>query len=222
MKNLLAVDTSTSQASVALYSAEQLFSLQNNNIKQHADCLLAMISELFEGANIGLQDLDGIVYGSGPGSFTGIRVSCSVVKAFAYAHDLPVYPVSSLQALAFSAGADKLGADTQVLAMLDARMQEVYWEYFSDMQGNGAEVSPLQDIHVSQADKLIIAGPSLDGFLSALPREMQDADYTYIDVYPTAESMLRLVQAGFVQAVNASSALPMYVRNKVVRGAAGG
>lgn len=222
MKNLLAVDTSTTRASVALYSAEQFFTLENNNIKQHADCLLPMISELLAGSGISLCDLDGIVYGCGPGSFTGIRVSCSVVKAFAYAHDLPVYPVSSLQALAFSAYADKPGADNQILSMLDARMQEVYWEYFTDMQGSGAEVSSVQDIKSSQADKLIICGPNLNEFLSKLPSMLRDKDYIYKDVYPTAESMLRLVQAGFVQPVDANSAVPMYVRNKVVRGAAGG
>ena len=217
MKNLLAVDTSTTQASVALYSSEQIFSLQNNDIQQHADCLLAMIAQLLADAGISLPNLDGIVYG------TGIRVSCSVVKAFAYAHALPVYPVTSLQALAYSALTGKLDADTLILAILDARMQEVYWEYFTvDMQACGSEVSPVQDIQVANVDNLIICGPKLESFLQELPNNLQDKDYVYKDVSPSAESMLRLVQAGLVQAVDANSALPTYVRNKVVRGAAGG
>lgn len=222
MKNLLAIDTSTSHASVALMFQEQVYSLKNDNVKQHAEYLLPMINELLAAAKISLANLDGIVFGAGPGSFTGIRVTCSVVKALAYAHDLDLYPVSSLKSLAYSATFDEDKKDTLVLVMLDARMQEVYWEYSTLMQGNGAQVGRVTDITIPKVEQLIICGPDLDDFLEILPTDIRNLPYVYKNVYPDALSMLRLAQAGHIQPVTAEAALPEYVRNKVVRGAANG
>ena len=68
-----------------------------------------------------LRQLDGIAYGAGPGSFTGLRIACAVTQGLAFGADLPVVGVSTLESIAEQTGADK------VLTVLDARMAEVYW-----------------------------------------------------------------------------------------------
>lgn len=222
MKNLLAIDTTTNQASVAISINGKLLSKENTNIKQHAEYLLPMISELFTETGTSFAELQGIVFGCGPGSFTGIRVSCSVAKALAYAHNLPMYPVTSLHAIAYAACDGNLVVDTSVLAMLDARMQEFYWQYFSDLQIGCPEVSSVEDIKIPEVRKLIIAGPSINSYIDGLPKHILDADFILKDVFPTAVSMLSLVQEGYIGSVSANDALPLYVRNEVVRGVKGG
>lgn len=218
MKNLLAIDTSTDRASVALLVDGKLLSKENANVKQHAECLLPMISELLAEGSINIEDLQGIVFGCGPGSFTGIRVTCSVAKALAYAHNLPMYPVTSLHAIAYAACDGRLSEDTAILALLDARMQEFYWQYFTDLQIGTPQVSSLDSINFSAVGKLIIAGPNIDFFLNELPSNILSMSCTVKDIFPSAAVMLELVREKYVNHVDANCALPLYVRNEVVRG----
>ncbi|MCX7118694.1 MAG: tRNA (adenosine(37)-N6)-threonylcarbamoyltransferase complex dimerization subunit type 1 TsaB, partial [Legionellales bacterium] len=126
--NLLAIDTSTEIASVALSLGTAIHSLEQIGVRQHAQHLLPMIQSLMQEQSLQWSALQGIVFDAGPGSFTGLRIACSIAKALAYAHDLPVFGVSSMQAIAFQARAQQ--ADCGVLACVDARMQEIYWAYY--------------------------------------------------------------------------------------------
>lgn len=216
MKKLLAIDTSTDKASIALAVSGQIFTKSNSNIKQHAEFLLPMISELLQEANISLQDLEGIVFGCGPGSFTGIRVTCSVAKALAYAHNLPLYPVTSLQAIAYGAW----DGNSSILALLDARMHEYYWQYFTDLRVIHPAVASLQDIKIPEVSRLIIAGPNIKSALEALPN--LDKDIEIKEIFPMANNMLKLAQDKYIEPVTAKDASPLYVRNKVVSGGANG
>ena len=86
--NLLAIDTSTDHATVALAFGNELLSEEQGSMRQHAQFLLPMVERLLTSASLSFSQLDGIVFGCGPGSFTGLRIACSVAKAFAFAHDL--------------------------------------------------------------------------------------------------------------------------------------
>lgn len=218
MKKMLAIDTSTEQASIALCAYGKFLTKTNANVKQHADCLLDMIAKLLAETELNFNALDAIVFGCGPGSFTGIRVTCSVAKALAFAHDLPLYPVTSLQAIAYGAwlNKQKFVEDSRgILALLDARMQEFYWQYFLDFKIGKPVVSSLNNINIPTGGNLIIAGPNLQHlqfeFLNIPNLEIQE-------IFPLAENMIKLVQAGYIKAVNASTALPLYVRNQIVSG----
>ena len=103
---LLAIDTSTERASVALAVGQEIQSREHLAQRQHAQFLLPVIDELLSEAGLTISQLDGIVFGRGPGSFTGLRIACSIVKGLAYAHDLAVYPVSSLLTIANDAFLD--------------------------------------------------------------------------------------------------------------------
>lgn len=125
--NLLAIDTSTELASVALLYNGRLASREQGAQRQHAQLLLPMIEELLTSAGIELKQLDGIVFGEGPGSFTGLRIACSIAKGLAYAANLPLYPVSSLLAIASQ---ENIQEGTAVLSVIDARMNQLYWGYY--------------------------------------------------------------------------------------------
>lgn len=216
MKKLLAIDTSTAKASIALQVFEKIFIKTNDNIKQHADYILPMIFALLKEHNVGLKDLDGIVFGCGPGSFTGIRVTCSVAKALGYAHDLPLYPVTSLQAIAYEANNAEINSPPKILALLDARMQEVYWQYFHDFRVVSPQVTSVANIVVPANSEVILAGPNVASFIDKLPANINIS--LFKDVFPTAASMIRLVQEGYIAPVTANLASPLYVRDKVVSG----
>lgn len=211
---LLAIDTSTERASVALAMGDDIYSDEQGSVRQHAQLLLPMIDGLLEKSGTVFNQLDGIVFGRGPGSFTGLRIACSIAQALAYAHDLPVFPVSSLAAIANEVYHSELdlAPDTQVLAMLDARMQQVYWASFARDDTSPAEhVSAPEEIIVPTTP-FIIAGVGLETYAAQFPLSWQTQIVKQREMYPDARAMIRLVKCGQVTAVNAGNALPVYVR----------
>lgn len=216
--NILAIDTSTEQASVALMAHGQLFVEDKMGLRQHAQWILPMIQNLLAEADVSCSALDGIAFGAGPGSFTGLRVACSVAKGLAYAHDVPLFPVSSLWAIAEEVmyTEEDLAPGTPILALLDARMQQMYWGYFVDgvLEGH-EEVSDPAMIQLPSAKPLVVAGV---GFESALPWIPSIHLKKQRETYPRATAMIRIVQANKIQACDAATALPTYIRNQVTQG----
>ncbi len=120
---LLAIDTATDQASVAL-EVPGGAPLEENvaGARRHAAVLLPMIQSLLRQAGASLEDISGVVLSDGPGSFTGLRVGASVAKALVHARTLPLWVAPSL--LVRAAGVDR--ADGIVLAVAGALRGEVY------------------------------------------------------------------------------------------------
>ncbi len=219
--NLLAIDTSTELASVALAVGDEIHSEEQGHLRQHAQFLLPMIDRLLAIAQLRLNQLDGIVFGRGPGSFTGLRITCSVAKALAYAHDLPLFPVSSLLAIATAVyqAETTLAPETRVLAMLDARMHQVYWGCFArDSVESSEQVSSATDIILPLDTPLILAGVGFESYIAQLPQSIQAQTMKQHVVFPHARAMIQVVQSGQIQTVSAQEALPVYVRNQVVQG----
>ena len=120
---LLAIETATDACSCALdIDGESRWRYQLAP-RQHAELLLPMVSELLDEAAVAMRDLDGVAFGRGPGSFTGVRIAASVVQGLAFGADLPVAGVSSLRALA--EGVRREYGEEAVLSAFDARMSEV-------------------------------------------------------------------------------------------------
>ena len=211
---LLAIDTSTERATVALAIGDNIYSNEQCSLRQHAQLLLPMVEGLLVKASVQLNQLDGIVFGRGPGSFTGLRVACSIAKALAYAHDLPVFPVSSLAAIADEVyhTESNLAPETQVLAMLDARMQQVYWGCFAlDNFSPVEQVSSAEDVAAPDTT-LIVAGVGLDTYAPQFSMSLQTQIIKQRVIYPEARAMIRLVRRGQIKAVSAADALPVYIR----------
>ena len=128
MPTILAVETSTELASVALLLKDRLLVRDAAPVQTHTQSLLPMVQAVLAEAGIRLADCDAIAFGAGPGSFTGVRTACGVVQGLAFGAGLPVATIGTLDAMA-EACREKTGA-SDVLCLLDARMGEVYWAQF--------------------------------------------------------------------------------------------
>ena len=122
---ILAVDTATEACSAALSVDGNLYERYEVIGRGHAERLLPMVQEVLAEAGVALAALDGIAFGRGPGSFTGLRIGTGGTQGLAFGAGLRVVPVSDLAALA--ARAAIVRGERFVLACLDARMSQVYW-----------------------------------------------------------------------------------------------
>jgi len=123
--NLLALETSSPVGSVAIETPAGVLVRELGLPREQTEQIIALTDELLRRAGIGLQDLNGIAFGRGPGSFTGLRVSVAVAQGLAAVDAIPLLPVSSLLCLAERAWREH-GCE-RVLVCVDAHMGEVYW-----------------------------------------------------------------------------------------------
>src|SRR6476646_4387942 len=115
---LLAFDTSTEFLSLAVQNAGEVFTYDVLAGQTHSQIILPQIQALLETAGLQLKDLQGLAFGAGPGSFTGVRIAAGVAQGLGFGGHLPVVGICTLLALAEASGASK------VIACLDARMGE--------------------------------------------------------------------------------------------------
>lgn len=134
MANILIVDASSHWCSVAVHTERGDFSLSEQQPRRHAQRLLPMVDEVLQQANLARHQLQGIAYGCGPGSFTGIRIAAAVTQGIAFALDLPVLAVSSLQAIA-QQYFQQHGDTERCAVVTDAHMGEVFWGIYQLEQG---------------------------------------------------------------------------------------
>jgi tRNA threonylcarbamoyladenosine biosynthesis protein TsaB len=121
---IIALDASTEFASVALGDGVSWRELSERAGQRHSELLLPMVQALLAQGRLALSQLDGVAFGAGPGSFTGLRIACGVAQGLALGAGLSVVGVSTLEAMAEIART-RHGA-SNVVAALDARMREVY------------------------------------------------------------------------------------------------
>ena len=202
---LLAFDTSTETMFIAVANGEQLWQHKGEGGAKTSATLIPAIMALLREANVQLADLDAIVFGRGPGSFTGLRTACSVAQGLAFGANVKVLPIDTLLAVAEDARFEH-GVD-HVLAVLDARMGEVYSATYAFAAGQWHVESDIQlgrpdALHIPQ--NVAAVGNFAPANLAAMP---------------TATAMLRLAPAMLSagKAVPADQALPLYVRDKVAQ-----
>lgn len=216
---LLAIDTATEQCSVALQVGEVTYQRAAITPREHSQRVLGFVEEVLAEAKLSLADVDGIVCGYGPGSFTGVRIGVAICQGLAFSHTLPVYPVSTLAALAQQA-VRKLNAKT-VVSAIDARLNEVYVAGFVVQDGSAQTVTELQMAALKDltqqpwwphADAVVGVGTGWQAYAEQLDPQglvQISADVTL----PLAEDMLTL--AAKVTPVAAEQLEPLYVRNEV-------
>ena len=214
---LLVLDTSTEWCSAALWLDGRIQARRVLAEQRHSSLLLPMVDDLLRESDLGLRQLDGIGYGAGPGSFTGLRIACAVTQGLAFGADLPVVGVSTLQAIAEQADAE------QVLTVLDARMAEVYWAaYVRDGAGWRAVIAPQlalpESVAIPPGADWVGAG---NGFaaLGAVLLPRLEAGLARIDatLMPDAAAMAPLAARAFARGEGQDAALaaPIYLRDKV-------
>ena len=214
---LLVLDTSTEWCSAALWLDGTVHARRELAEQRHSSLILPMADDLLKGAGLPLRALDGIGYGAGPGSFTGLRIACAVMQGLAFGADLPVVGVSTLESLAAQTGAER------VLTLLDARMAEVYWAAYERDGGDWRTVveprlAPPDSVFVPDGADWMGAGNGfavLDpGLRAEISARLLRVDETLM---PDAAAMVTLAARAFARGEggDAAEAAPIYLRDKV-------
>ena len=227
---LLALESSTDACSVALAVDGEVAVDHRIEPQRHAQLLLPMIDKLLVDAGIKTSQLDGVAFGCGPGSFTGVRIAAATTQGIAFGADIGVIAVSSLQALA--QGVYRTQSATHVLAAFDARMDEVYWGVYAISAENGADeivqsleqdcVCSPQQVSVPMdagAHQWVLVGSGADQYKEVLCTAIgANVPIQFIsDCWPSAQDVLSAAlpvaeSDGFQTPANA---LPVYLRDTV-------
>ena len=227
-RRILALETSTEYCSVALWHdgvVQEKFELVG---QKHSELLMEMLDALLRDAGVKLVELNGIAYGAGPGSFTGVRIACGMTQGLAFGANLPVVGVCTLQALAEASGKPR------VIAALDARMGEIYHAVYEKINGEWTTVSEpclckAQDApRVSGEDWFGVGSGFLVSSLTPSPSpsgggELLELRYagqlSGVDsaAVPHAAATAALGAAQFAKGLGVDAALaqPFYLRDKV-------
>lgn len=219
MTRILAIDTATEACSAALWQNGALLSRYQVAPRGHTDLILPMVAELLAEGGIALNQLDAVAFARGPGSFTGVRITLGVAQGLAFGADLPLLGVSNLQALA--QGAQRVSNVDSALAVIDARMGEIYIGGYQ-----------LQDgvMHSTSQEQVLTPAQWLaENELQQWPVGVGSGFVTYPELnahvgqvnsqlpFPEAQDLLpqalQLFRQG--QGVTAALAQPVYLRDKV-------
>lgn len=212
-----AIDTAAEHCSVALWQDGEIAALEQPAPNRHGELVLPLYERLLGEAGLSTAMLDGIAFSAGPGSFTGVRIACALAQGLAFAHELPVFGVSTLEAVAENSGA------VRVIACLDARMREVYLAAY---ERDGAQwrvrvepecVAPAQATRppgegwTGCGNGFAAGGESLRARLGPALAQVDAA------VGPCAAAVARLAAPRLArgEGVDAALAAPHYVRDKV-------
>ena len=214
---ILAIDCSTEWLAVAAGDGARTEERREHVRQSHSERALPLVREVLDGMHWTLDDVDGIAFGAGPGSFTGVRIACGVAQGLALGRGVPVVPVTTLEAIAEEAFS--VGGARSVYACLDARMREVYVAAYERSGDGWREALAPSVIKPSLVE--IPPGAWLgagDGF-AAYPELRAQASLVGVEaaLSPTASAIVRLAlpRLGAGQGVPAERALPNYVRHRV-------
>lgn len=214
---ILAFDTSTEYLSLALWCDGEVSARDQLAGQTHSSLILPQLREMLDAAGLELTDFDGIAFGAGPGSFTGLRIGCGVAQGLAFGAGLPVLGVSTLLALAAAGDQDK------VIACLDARMGEVYHAAYVRQRGGWATVH-APGLYAPQAVPAVEGegwhgsgsgwGAYGDVLAGAYAGRVAAIDAA---AFPHARTLAALAAPLFAQGLGkpAHEAAPVYIRNKV-------
>jgi len=214
---ILALETSTQYCSVALWRDGDLDAREALAGQRHSELLLPMVEALLERHGLALKELDGIAFGEGPGSFTGLRIGCGVTQGLAFGAGLPVVGVGTLLAMADAAQAER------AVCCLDARMGEIYHAAYA-RSGSGWEGVHVPSLRAPADAPPLPAGAWTgcgSGFAiheAALKRRYAGRLSAIMpDVFPHARDIARLAAREFEagRTVPAERAVPVYIRDKV-------
>lgn len=223
MTSILAIDAATEACSVALLDGDKVREDFRMLPRTHTQFLLPMVDQQLRESGRRLQDLDAIAFTAGPGSFTGLRIACAVVQGLAYAADIPVIPISTLQAMGqLALQENELEEGDEIYPVLDARMSEVYWGAYRVSNGLALAACHDQlsapsefDFSLSNSKKSVGVG---NGWQYRQAFSLDVLPATVIEeCYPRAAAMLPLAEKRFTDSdfVTAEQAQPVYLRDSV-------
>ena len=213
---ILSIDACTETISIALIVGKVITEKNFPSGKNYSGNILPEIKILLNESNLKIKDIEAVAFGAGPGSFTGIRVACGIAYGIAYANNLPIIGVNTLEALAFLSGHENS------ISCIDARMGQVYLGIYQNKNDvirplieegvfNPSELPELPEIK-----KAIVIGSGLSPYREQFKTHYAGIELKYFDdncLLAPAIGTLAIGQFG--NGFNLKNATPIYIRNKV-------
>lgn len=222
--NLLAIDTSTDACSVALLRGSDLSGRCRVEPRGHTRLIMPMIRQLLDEQQLAMSELDALAFAAGPGSFTGLRIATGVIQGLAWGLDVPVVPVSSLQAVALELAESRDAVEGDGIATaFDARMSEVYWGCFRLVNGFPEplvpeKVCPPEQVGLPGGVNCWLAGGSGWRYAERMPTNVVAAvEVPDTNCAPDAQFVARLAANAWHNGAGlpAEQAQPVYLRDEV-------
>lgn len=211
---ILALETATDPGSIALWRDGKIIARTCPDRLSNSETLLPQAAETLRELGLNFGDVQGIAFGMGPGSFTGLRVSCGAAQGLAVARDLPLLGIGTLEAMALASGGER------VIVALDARMGEVYYGVYvqGKLQGEIGVYAP-DAVPVPDSTGWVACGNGLSSYPVLLERLASVVNVWKPEIMPSAEAVVRLAAPRLErgEAIDPADAAPLYVRNKVAQ-----
>jgi tRNA threonylcarbamoyl adenosine modification protein YeaZ len=161
---ILAFDTSAAHCAAALLRGDRVLAARDEAMdKGQAERLMPMLQDMLAGAGFGLRDLDALAAGTGPGNFTGVRLSVAAARGLSLSLGIPAVGVTTLDAAAF-------GLPRPVLAALDARRDSVYLQLFGPDTPPPAALASLDALPAWAFGAAAVAGDAAERTAGVLDR----------------------------------------------------
>ena len=199
---ILAIDTSTTSGSIAIVASGKLIAAKNvTGVKAHAAWLMSAIVELLDSTEYSIDDIELIAVGSGPGSFTGLRIAVSTVKGLAWSLGVEVCGVSTLKALAMNINKSSSKMASLICPVLDARKKELYcalYRYEGDalvevMADSALSPVSLVSLITAREEPVVMLGSGLDAYGEYLSANIGSLEIAHNDLlHIRAENIARL------------------------------
>jgi tRNA threonylcarbamoyladenosine biosynthesis protein TsaB len=221
---LLAIDTSADACSVALLDGSDLSGHLRVEPRGHTRLIMPMVRQLLQEQGVAMGDLDALAFAAGPGSFTGLRIATGVIQGLAWGLDIPVVPVSSLQAVALAVAEEQDAREGDGIAVaFDARMDEVYWGCYRLTAGlpeplAPERVCPPEQVSLLEGPLRWLAGGSGWRYAERMPDNVVSRVASpETGMVPDARFVVRLAADAWEKgvAVPAAEAQPVYLRDEV-------
>ena len=211
---ILALETAADPGAIALWLDGRIVVRSCPEERSNSESLLPLVASTLTEVGLGFADLDGIAFGAGPGSFTGLRGACGVAQGLAMARDVPLIGIGTLEAMALASGGER------VIVAMDARMGEVYYGFFEQgvQQGHIGVFSPKAAPLPTSANWLA-CGNGLNVYPLLRERLSPFVDHWNPELMPSVEAVVRLAAQRFAngEQIDPADAVPLYVRDKVAK-----
>lgn len=213
----LAIETSTEYLSFAIDTPNGIVSREWLAGQKQSEITLPYLQMFLNEQGLSMQDIHGIAYPSGPGSFTGLRIGCGITQGLAFARNIPVVGISTLAATAEASGA------IRVLSCIDARMNQVYFASFERINDHWQEIIPAlvcnpEDVPLPAGNDWVGVGNGFSAYAETLNTRLGEQLLEIkADLYPHAAQLLALALPVFAagQGQPAHEAELIYLRDKV-------
>ena len=213
---ILSIDACTETISIALIVGKVITEKSFPSGKNYSGNILPEIKILLSESNLMIKDVGAVAFGAGPGSFTGIRVACGIAYGIAYANNLPIIGVNTLEALAL------LSKHENSISCIDARMGQVYLGIYQNKNDviksliEPGVFNPTELPKPPKIKKAIIIGSGLSIYREELKSQYGDIELEYFDGKCLLASAIGSLAIGqFGNGFNLKNAAPIYIRNKV-------